>query len=63
MSQLTQFLLAHWTAIGFASYLLFMTAVDSMDEPDATSSKSYKFWYKFLHGVSMNWSKWKTPKV
>lgn len=45
-----------WATL-FVLYIVFMAAVDAMEAPTPQDSRSYRFWYKFLHIVAVNGSR------
>lgn len=50
---MSEFVGKYWQEIVLA-FIVFSTAVDSMEEPVAADSKGYKFLYRFGHGLSFN---------
>jgi hypothetical protein len=38
----------------FAAYVAFMAAVGALEQPDASSSKGYRWLYRFLNSLAVN---------
>jgi hypothetical protein len=43
-----------WAVVAILVYWLFGAAVGAMEAPDDTSSKSYRFWFRFLNRFAAN---------
>jgi hypothetical protein len=48
---------AVWSTVAVGVYHLFSASVDSLDPPDSTSGKFYRWFYKMSNRFAANYSK------
>jgi len=63
MSQVWAFIVAHQVLCTIIVGVVWSSLISSLDAPTATSSPSYRFWFKFLNALAANFARAKSTAV